>query len=394
MRFFAFFAPLAIAAVSVAQPARNTARDLADSAYAYTEVDPVKAMDFAQRALPLAKAANDLSAWHDALNTIRYVYFLRGEHARVIEFSAQALVVAERIGSERCIGDDHGWIAVSLSATGQVDEGFRKATIALEHMRRANDPVALARGLCDLSCCAVNANRFGEAIMRVCEAENIYEDLDDPSGMAFAQGLIADCYMKQGRYGNAMPYLMKAYGYVSVQGDDIEKLWLECDLVKATAHLNLLDKSEGYLAFAEAHIRSSGAIRERPALMRARMELLEKKGELAQALALSQQLIELTDSIAHAELNSQVVATSAAQQLAEARAEHERIAMNLDVIQRTEASRARSTFLWTLGAVLSALTVGVLVFALVRANRQKLSMQRALDQALDQVDVLNGHRLA
>ena len=124
------------------------------------------------------------------------------------------------------------------------------------------------------------------------------------------------------------------------------------------------------------------------------MEFLEKKGELAQALTLSQQLIELTDSIAHAELNSQVVATSAAQQLAEARAEHERIAMNLDVIQRTEASRARSTFLWILGAVLSALTVGALVLALVRANRQKLSIQRALDQALDQVDVLNGHRMA
>lgn len=394
MRIIAFFTPLAIAASCLAQPAGNGARALADSAYANTENDPARAMDFAERAVPLAKAANDLSAWHDALNTIRYVYFLRGEHARVIEFSAQALVVAERIGSERCIGDDLGWIAVSLSATGQVDEGFRKATIALEHMRRANDPVALARGLCDLSCCAVNANRFGEAIMRVCEAENIYEDLEDPSGMAFAQGLIADCHIKQGRYGNAMPYLMKAYGYVSVHGDDIEKLWLECDLVKATAHLNLLDKSEAYLALAEAHIRSSGATRERPALIRARMELLEKKGELAQALTLSQQLIELTDSIAHAELNSQVVATSAAQQLAEARAEHERIALNLLEIRKTEERRARNTFLWTLGAVLSVLTVCALVLALVRANRQKLSIQRALDQALDQVDVLNGHRMA
>ncbi len=385
----------AVAAISLqAQPANMHARALADSAYVYVDSEPDKAVAFAQQAIPLARKVHDLSSLHDALNTIRYAHFLHGEHAKLIDVSAEALKVATEMGSERAIGDDHGWIAMALTATGQVDEGFRRATIALEHMRRSNDKNALARGLCDLSVCAVEAKRHGEAILRVSEAENIYEELGDSAGMAFSEGLVAGIYMKQDRYGSAMPYLTKAYRFTSKRGDDIEKLWLECDLARASAHLRLWDNSEYFLKLAEAHLNSTGAFRERPALLQARIELLEQRGELAQALALSQSLITLTDSMAKAEVVEHVATSSNTQEVAEARKEHDRLAVRLEEMELAEKRGSYARTLYIVGGVLCALLIACLVYALIRSNRRQAFTRVELEQALDQVDVLRGHKAA
>ncbi len=368
-------------------------RALADSAYAMLESDPGQAMRLSLEALPAAREAKDDALLHDVLNNIRYVHYIQSQHTDMLERAVEALGVAERMGKARTIGDDHGWISVALFATGQNDRGYEHARIALGHMRASSDTAAITRGLTDMANACNITGRRNEAIAHVSEAIRLYEDVRDSSGMAFAQNLLAAYHMEDRRWSNAVPFLHKAHAYIVRHGSEVERIWVEGDLARAYAQLEQLDKAEHYLLSAEDRVRRTGAVREMPRLLNTRVVFHRAQQRYDLALEQALELVELNDSLYRSEATDRIARTTAAHELQQANERVGELKAERDQAQAVSKGLKhwRTGLLVALGGLL-LLLAGVLV--LWRRAAEARSRTRAeLDRALEEVDVLRGHRL-
>lgn len=378
-------------AMSVAQ--RPGPRTLADSAYAMLESDPEQAMRLSLEALPAAREAKDDDLLHDVLNNIRYIHYIRNQHADMLERAVEALGVAERIGRQRTIGDDHGWISVALFSSGQNDRGYEHARIALEHTRASGDTAAITRGLTDMANACNITGRRNEAIAHISEAIRLYESTGDSSGMAFAQNLLAAYHMEAKRWSNALPFLHKAHAYIDRHGTEVERIWVEGDLARAYAQLHQFDKAEGYLASAEDRVRRTGAVRERPRLLNTRVALHRAQGRYEEALEQALVLVELNDSLFKSEAPDRIARSTAAHELARANEKVGALKAERDLALASTMGlrRWRAGLLAVLGVVVLLLVGVVVLWRRAAEGRARVRAER--DRALDEVDVLRGHRL-
>lgn len=368
-------------------------RALADSSFALLEVDPERAMRLALRALPAARKAQDDQLLHDVLNNIRYVHYVRGQHADLLERSVEALGVAERLGNHRAIGDDHGWISVALFGSGQDERAYEHARVALEHMRASGDTAAITRGLSDMANASNLLDKRGEAIMHISEAIRLYEATGDSSGAAFAQNMLAAYYMAGRRWSNALPFLHKAHGYIARKGTEVERLWVEGDLARAHLHVGHFDKAHAFLASADARVAQLGAARERPRLLHTWVAFHREQRQYEQALAKAMELVELNDSLFKSEAPERIARSTAAHELARANELAGELKAERDQAQAAAIGlvRWRSGLITLLGAVLLLLAAAVVLWR--RAAEERSRLRGELDRAMDEVDVLRGHRL-
>lgn len=370
-----------------------TPRALADSAYALLEVDPERAMQLALRALPAARKAQDDVLLHDVLNNIRYVHYVRGQHADLLERSVEALSVAERMGNHRTIGDDHGWISVALFGSGQDERGYEHARIALEHMRASGDTAAITRGLSDMANACNLLEKRGEAILHISEAIRLYEATGDSSGAAFAQNMLAAYHMAAKRWSSALPFLHKAHHYIARKGTEVERLWVEGDLARAHLHVGHFDKARAFLTSADARVARLGAARERPRLLHTWVAFHREQRQYDEALQKAMELVELNDSLFKSEAPDRIARSTAAHELARANERAGELKAERDQAQAAAIGlvRWRSGLLTVLGALLLCLLGAVVLWR--RAAEERSRLRAELDRALEEVDVLRGHRL-
>lgn len=391
LRYSFLFAAVFQSVLAAAQPAR--AQALADSAYNLLEVKPDDAHRLARQAMVMAREEKSDKALHDALNCIRYVHYLNGQHADQLERSVEALSVAQRMGSERAMGDDHGWISVALFNSGQKDRAFEHARLALEHMRATNDTTAITRGLSDMANASNIVGKRGEAIMHIDEAIRLYEAIGDSSGSAFAQNVLAAYYMEAKRWSSALPYLRKAHGYIGRNGTEVEKIWAEGDLGRTCAHLGLFDEARTWLESAERRIALVGALRERPRLLHSWIAFHEAQGHYQEALGTSMRLVELNDSIFKAEAPDRVARSTAAHELE--RAYEERGRLNAELQQALAGSEQLQTQRNGALLVCLGLLAGLVVTLLLihRSGLANAKLTAELEAALDEEDRRRGHKL-
>lgn len=371
---------------------KSRARELADSAYAMVDQDTQRAAALARTAIDLARSENDQGALHDGLNALRYAHFLNGENAAVLERSLEALRIARAMGSERAMGDDHGWIATALIEAGREEEGFAHAQQAMVHMRLAKDSAALANGLCDLSNAARHTGRSAAALDHIAEASRIYVALHDDAGAAFAHGLRANLFVERGQWSDALPFLHKAMSHTAVAGTPLEKAWLERDLALVNAHLDRFDEARAYLDSAEYRLKALNAVNEMQDVHQVRMVLYERQGDLSKALAQARVLLQLKDSLNKANINAGVaLSTASSGGLDRMEREAELVLaqeQNAERIKRLEGRQSGWMATTAIGVVLL-----ILVFVLlVITARNKRTVASELDAALDLVDELRGHR--
>lgn len=391
LRCFFLFIVSIQSVLAAAQPAN--AQALADSAYDLLELKPDDADRLARQALVMAREDRNDKALHDALDCIRYVHYLNGQHADLLERSVEALSVAQRMGSERAMGDDHGWISVALFTSGQKDRAFEHARLALEHMRATHDTTAITRGLSDMANACNIVGKRGEAIMHIDEAIRLYEAIGDSSGTAFAQNMLAAYYMEAKRWSNALPFLRKAYGYTGRNGTEVEKIWAEGDLGRTCAHLGLFDEARTWLESAERRSTAVGALRERPRLLHSWIAFHEAQEHYQEALEVSMRLVELNDSLFKAEAPDRVARTTAAHELERAYEERGRLNAELQqVMAESEELRAQrnGVLLVCLGLVAGLVVTLVLVH---RSGLANAKLTAELEAALDEEDRRRGHKL-
>ncbi|MBL0035783.1 MAG: hypothetical protein IPP26_08455 [Flavobacteriales bacterium] len=358
-----------------------TARAMADSALALSDRDPGRSMTFALSAIDKARRASDLSALHDGLNAKRYVHYLRGEHELLLQTSMEALRVAQDLGNERAMGDDHGWMSVALMELRQPEKAYQHAQRSLDHMRASNDSVALARGLCDMSNACLPVNKHGEAIMRATEAIRIYEALHDSSGSAFTQNLMGGILMDQKRWSDALPTLLKAYRYIAKHGEDTEQCWIERDIAMTYAGLGRWTDAEHFLKLAETKAHRLNAVREYPSLLSIRMDMLEARGEVAQALLLARQCLALNDSLIRADVAGRIATMNAVHDVDEQQNEIERLlAANTELTTKVESAKAQGRW-WLLGFGVLLSIAAVAAFQL-RFNRRAVQRLRDKNQQI------------
>ncbi|MBK7382482.1 MAG: hypothetical protein IPI81_03980 [Flavobacteriales bacterium] len=371
----------------------TAAREMADSAYALVDRDAALAKEVALKAISMAKLASDRGSEHDGLNALRYAHFLSGEYSACLERSMEALNLARGMGSERAMGDDHGWIATVLMETGRQTEAYAHAQQAMVHMRLSKDSTAIANGLCDMSNAIRTAGKEQEAMVVLREAISIYVAIGDPSGEAFANGLLGNLLVERKQWSDAWPFLNKAYRHTSEHGTDLEKAWLERDLATSALNMGRTADAKRYLADAENRLNKLNALREMPEVQRVRMELLQREGDLVGALGTARSLMRMKDSLNKADLTERLAQALTG---ADVLAVQEQLGA-LSVEQRLAEQRINEADVrigrWRMagvGASVLLLIILVLHLGLVRKHR---SVRVELERTADQLEELRGHRI-
>ena len=366
---------------------------MADSAYAYSDTDPAKSMAFALNAIDKARRSSDLSTLHDALNAKRYVHYLRGEHEALLQTSLEALRVAQELGSERAMGDDHGWISVALTELRQPEKAYQHAQRSMDHMRAANDSMALARGLCDLSNASLTLRKHGEAIVAVSEATRLYAALNDSSGVAYAQNLMGGILMDQHRWSDALPLLLKAYRYIGSSGEEVARCWIERDIARTYAGMARWDDTERFLVAAEERVQRLQAVRELPSLLQIRIELHRARRQPDVALDYAERLIDLNDSLLRRDVAGRIASMNAVRDADQLQDEVGRLrAENAGLLVTIDQGRARG--LWWIGVSVVLLLISLVAGYQLRFNRRAKRLLREKNQRIKELlEEAHDHRM-
>ncbi|MBL8003385.1 MAG: sensor histidine kinase [Flavobacteriales bacterium] len=360
------------------------ARALADSALAYSDVDPARCLRYAEAAAEVARRKGDRHTLHDALNAKRYVHYLRGEHELLLQTSVEALHVAQELHSERWMGDDHGWISVALMELRQSDKAYQHAQRALDHMRATHDSSAVARGLCDLSNACLPLDKHAEALLRISEAERIYKALNDTAGLAFSRNLMGGILMEQHRWNDALPVLLNAYRHIGAHGAEVERCWIERDISRTYAGLNMWNDAERFLVLAEGRAYQLKAVREYPSLLEVRMRLQQARGELDAALGTAQRLVHLNDSLLQAEVAGRIAALNAMHDVASKDDEVARLSTENLALQARVAKGNMLRYWWAVAFAVLALAT----WAGLRQHRFSRRAKRMIRQRNERIKVL------
>ncbi len=351
------------------------ARAMADSALAYSGKDLTRCLAFATNAIDKARRASDRETLHDALNTKRQVHYLSGEHELMLQTSLDALRVAQELGSDMALGDDHAWISMALMELKQPDKAYQHAQRSLTHMRKVNDPKALARGLCDMSHACLPVNKAGEALVCVSEAIRIYETQGDTAGTAFAQVQLGRILMHQERWNDALPVLLKANRYMAVRGTELQRCWIERDIAATYAGLERWSDVEQFLVRAELRAERLKAIGEYPSLLQVRIQLHEARDEHVLALHSAKRLIGLNDSLVHREVAGRIAAVNALHDTDRQEADLEQLRAENAALAASVGETKGHLRWWMAGVGLLVLVAGLALYQL-RFNRKAVRRLR------------------
>jgi len=256
-----------------------------------------KALEKYDEALPIRRAIGDRSGEAVTLNNIGSVYWSMGETQKALERYNKALPL------RRAIGDRSGE-AATLHNIGSVYWSLGETQKALD---KYNEALPLRRAVGDRKGEAVTLNNIGrvyhslgetqKALDKYNEALSLRRAVGDRSGEAATLNNIGMVYHSLGetqkaleKYNEALP-ILQAVGYRNVEAVTLNNIGLVYHLLGETQ--KALEKhNEALLIVQEVGDRNGEAV---TLLGIARVE--QKRGNLTQARQLTEQAIDLIESL-------------------------------------------------------------------------------------------------
>lgn len=387
-------------------------------AEAYTHLEPLKAVEFARRAIESAQRTGDHVAEANALRSLGFAQMTTGDLPQGIVNLEYALELAREFGTKSDIAQAHSALGVAYNLIGQYTKSLAEHLESLRMKEELGQATEIPASLNNLGIVHMNINRYAEAedffkrayTMRIANGDSLgavrslsniglvkfkQHQLDDAistlneavtlaertqykGGMAYAVIIIGQIRLEQGRYQEALKSLKLAHDSYTELGQAYGRIQALNNM--GLAYERLGNRREGlkHLNNAAALGTIIGAISPLSETHQNLSELYEQRGDWRLALSHYKKYIELRDSL---------LARGEANRVADIRIEYERAARQREVELLKQESVIKQYQVNFLLAGVALLIV--LIGALVVRHRTARKHQRQLAEKTKTLESLN-----
>ena len=184
-----------------------------------TSAKPDSALWYANQALHLARWGHLTRKEADALESIGWVHYVRGDYPGSLRLYQQALSVAQAVGYAKEGARLHTYIGMVLQAEGAFPEALANNLAALKYYAAAHDTAHLAFSIMNVAAVEYHAHHYPRAISYYQQAIPLFRKNHDLEDLNASYLGLANVYTDTGNLGRAETYFRLGLDYFRRQKD-------------------------------------------------------------------------------------------------------------------------------------------------------------------------------
>lgn len=190
-------------------------------ARAYWRTMPDTALVYALQAQTLAESINYSRGLEKALNTIAYMYEVKGEYAKSLEVRLRDMELSRQIEDDTALAWCYHSMGNISNYQGDNDRALAWHLKALELREKIGDKRGKGWSLNNIAWVFENQNQLEKALEYREKAARVWLELQDNEGLAATMSYQADVYSRKGEYDHALAVAHQALALRQKEGIDL-----------------------------------------------------------------------------------------------------------------------------------------------------------------------------
>lgn len=285
---------------------REVIRGLLELARSRRRNAPLETIEFAQRALEMARSIDSEPFIANAYTWIGIGYNELGDYDKAMEHFFLSLEINEQLQRQDALANDLSNLGVVHLNLGESDKALEFQTRALEIRRQEGDPHALASSYAKLATAYLDDGEPTRALEYSRLSLELYQSLDDELHQGLMLHNIGYILRRSGQAEEAMEHLKQAMEKRRACGDPL-------GMARTSNEMALIlkeqGKNEAALKLADEGYRISGLLHARQIQVDA-LEIIagihEQMGDFQNALSFYKQFAELKEALTGARKSLQI----------------------------------------------------------------------------------------
>lgn len=179
-------------------------------ARAYWRTTPDTALEYALQAQRLAESIGYKRGLEKALNTIAYMYELKGEYAKALEVRLRDMELCKEIEDDTALAWCYHSMGNISNYQGDNDRALAWHLKALELREKIGDKRGKGWSLNNIAWVFENQNQLEKALEYREKAAKVWHEIQDNEGLAATISYQADIYSRKGEHGQAIALAYQA----------------------------------------------------------------------------------------------------------------------------------------------------------------------------------------
>ncbi|HOP44078.1 MAG: sensor histidine kinase [Flavobacteriales bacterium] len=334
------------------------AKALLELATSHAEKDVNLSLMHAHDALGLARLSGNDELVHDALTLIAKAQLELGLHAEYMKSTLEALEISRARQDAVSMAADLRALALAYRHSLRPDRAIQESRNALAILLQTKDTVAIDMAYRGLVEELILGGAHQEAL-RICDqALDRARERNDMLAQARLWLLVGEAMSHQRKFGNALPYLVRADRVLDSLGNREDRFRAAVGRARAALGMGMAEEAASWVDRAERTAASGNPARSAEVLSELRYRVALARGDQATALALLQGIQAARDSMYNARSAQQIAGLQTMYELEVKEQANRRLQEKNDLNEeRITAQNARSELLLTLLAVASVLVL-------------------------------------
>ncbi len=259
-------------------------------ARAYWRNQPDSALHYAQQAQTLAESLDDKRELEKALNTVAYMYEVKGQYAKALEIRLRDMELSKELKDDTALAWCYHSLGNISNYQGDNDKALAWHLKALELREKIGDKRGKGWSLNNIAWVFENQNQFEKALEYREKAAQIWQELADAEGLAATLSYRAEIYSKQQKHEQAIMLAKEALTLRQKSNFGPAYNWLQLGRIYAAAE----KYQESFMALDSAI--ASGEMRYLPRIYNAMAQNYFHLRNYQSAIEYAQKAIALAQS--------------------------------------------------------------------------------------------------
>jgi serine phosphatase RsbU (regulator of sigma subunit)/Tfp pilus assembly protein PilF len=338
-----------------------------------------KALNYYFRSLKISNKLNDKNAISTSSNNIGMVYWNQGKYDKALEYYLTSLKIDEELGNQNGMASSFNNVGLIFWSQGNFDKALDNFTQVITIYSQLGDKKGMAGAYCNIGGVNYYKGKMDIAIMFFKKALLLYEGVNYKPGMSSTCVNISDVLIEQKKYDEALEYSTRSLNIEKEIGNKSQMCYAYMSIAKNYSSRHLYPKALENYNNAIGLAKEISALKQLSESYKAVSDVYQEMKDYRQALSYHQQYTGVKDSILNKESSSRIAEMDAKYNTDKKNKEIELLKKEKEIQSITQAAEtSRSTF------IRNSLIGGcafVLLIALLLYNRNQVK-QKA-NQALE-----------
>ncbi len=239
----------------------NRVKILLKLSWTYKETNPIKAVEYGERALLLSQELNYQIGTANALNYLGVIYNLQGNYQKALGSHLRSARMFKALGDKIGVARSYDRIGLTLKDNHDHEKAIEYYQKSLAIARNMGDSSRMASPQSNLAAIYRLQGKYNLALECYQNAIAIYRNLQDTTSMAIALSGIGDIHLDQADYLKALDFYEQALKLIQSQDNSFRRAGAYLNLAKTQKALGNLNDAE-QLALRSLELAKSYSLRD------------------------------------------------------------------------------------------------------------------------------------